>query len=84
MVFQVSYTFRDSYIPPHCRKPRIREITDAAEVDVPDVCREEAPIAFTEDRAIKPLPLGMGWPWAIRYRARHGYRFNISWKTSQL
>jgi hypothetical protein len=59
MVFQVSYTFRDSYIPPHCRKPRIREITDAAEVDVPDVCREEAPIAFTMC-AVKPPPSGVG------------------------
>ena len=35
-------------------------------------------ILFTEDRAIKPLPLGMGWPWAIRYRARHGCRSNIT------
>ena len=46
---------------------RIERGTDASAIQT---CWKRAAII---ERAVIPLPLGMGWPWAIRYKAQRGY-----------
>lgn len=49
MEFTVAYKFEEAYIPPRCRKPRTREVTETMTLDIPAVKSTEAPIAFTHN-----------------------------------
>lgn len=48
------YAYRESYVPPRCRKPRIREIRDACAVRIPSVRSVEAPVAMRHRRCWFP------------------------------
>lgn len=48
------YAYRESYIPPRCHKPRIREIRETCTVRVPSVKSEEAPVAMRHRRCWFP------------------------------
>lgn len=44
--------FNESYLPPRCRKPRLREVTGTFEATIPQITSAEAPIAI---RATSPF-----------------------------
>ncbi len=49
MQFTVAYKFEEAYIPPRCRKPRIRDVVETMTLDIPAARSAEAPIAFTHN-----------------------------------
>lgn len=47
MKFKVIYAFMEEYIPPRCRKPRIRTVENEMAVTIKEITSDEAPVAMT-------------------------------------
>ena len=44
--FEADYAYNESYIPPRCRKPRIREVHGPCTVSIPTITSDKAPVAM--------------------------------------
>lgn len=63
MEFEVAYKFTEDFIPPRCRKPRTREVTETMTLDIPAVKSAEAPIALTHPVWKFPHPARKIYRW---------------------
>lgn len=46
MKFEADYAYKETFIPPRCRKPRTREAHGTCTVSIPSITAEEAPVAL--------------------------------------
>lgn len=71
--FEAGYAFRESYIPPRCRKPRVRVTHGTCMVEVPSVSYQEAPVAMRHKACHFPNVREYRWyKQALYAHARYG------------
>ena len=78
--FPANYEYRESYIPPRCRKPRERVIHGDCEVEVPSITADEAPIAFTHSYCFFPRRVTYRyWKGCLYHRVPKRVRYDEGW-----
>lgn len=82
MLIQAAYTFDESYIPPRCRKPRIREVNETLSVEIKCIKADDAPIAMTHRGCFFPTRCVYRWFEGRLYRRETYYTGqNNRWAT---